>query len=98
MEGNACTCLVLLYVSVSRSRQLSYSVFNELLQPGDLKTRNSNSTSYQIEIHFFIETSTKFLTKYSLLQISDGLLRIFFTINMITKVSTSFIKGNKRYE
>ena len=54
-------------------------------------------TSCQIEIHFSSQTS-KFLIKYNLLrfQISGGLI-IFFTEHDY-KVSTSFIKENKRYK
>ena len=64
--------------------------------PVDLKTRKSSGTICQIEIHFSSQAS-KFLMKYNLLrfQISDGLI-IFFTEHDY-KVSTSFIKENKRY-
>ena len=65
--------------------------------PGDLKTRRSTGTSCQIEIHFSSQTS-KFLIKYNFLrfQISGGFI-IFFTEHDC-KVSTSFIKENKRYK
>ena len=64
---------------------------------GDLKARKSTGTSCQIEIHFSSQNS-KFLIKYILLrfQISGGLI-IFFTEHDY-KVSTSFIKENKRYK
>ena len=64
---------------------------------GDLKTRKSTGTSCQIEIHSSSQTS-KYLIKYNLLrfQISGGLV-IFFTEHDY-KVSTSFIKKNKRYK
>ena len=59
----------------------------------DLETPKSTGTSCQIEIHFSSQTS-----KYNLLrfQISGGLI-IFFTEHDY-KVSTSFIKENKRYK
>ena len=61
---------------------------------GDLKTRKS---SCQIEIHFLRQTR-KFLFKYNLLrfEISGGLI-VFFTKHDY-KVSTSFMKENKRYK
>ena len=64
---------------------------------GDLKARKSTGTSCRTEIHFLGQTS-KFLIKYNLLQfqISGGLI-IFFTEHDY-KVSTSFIKENKRYK
>ena len=64
---------------------------------GDLKTRKRTGTSCQIEIHFSSQTS-KFIIKCNLLrsQISGGLI-IFFTEHGY-KVSTSFIKENKRYK
>ena len=64
---------------------------------GDLKTRKRTGTSCQIEIHFASQTS-KFPIRYNLrlFQISGGLL-IFFTEHDY-KVSTSFIKENKRYK
>ena len=64
---------------------------------GDLKTRKRTGTSCQIEIHFSSQT-WKFLINYNLLrfQISGGLI-IFFTEHDY-KVSTSFIKENKRYK
>ena len=57
----------------------SPTIFNPDNQTCDLKTRKSTTTSCQIEIHFFSQTS-KFLIKYNLLrfQISGGLI-IFFT-------------------
>ena len=63
---------------------------------GDLKTRKSTGTSCKIESHFSSQTS-KFLIKYNLLrfQISGGLI-IFFAEHDY-KVSTSFIKENKKY-
>ena len=63
----------------------------------DLKTRKSTGTSCQIEIHFSSQTN-KFLIKYSLLrfQVSGGL--IIFVTEHDYKVSTSFIKENKRYK
>ena len=64
---------------------------------GDLKTPKSIGTSCQIETHISSQTS-KCLIKYNLLrfQISGGLI-IFFTEHDY-KVSTSFIKENKRYK
>ena len=64
---------------------------------GDLKTRESTGTSCHIEIIFSIQT-TKLLAKYNLLsfQISCR-LRIYFTKHNC-KVSTSFMKENKRYK
>ena len=64
---------------------------------GDLKTRKTTGTSCQIGIHFSSQ-ARKFLIKYNLLrlQISGG-LTIFFTEHDY-KVSTSFIKENKRYK
>ena len=54
-------------------------------------------TSYQIKIHFSIQT-TKFLIKYNLVcfQISDRLI-ISFTKHDY-QVSTSFMQENKRYK
>ena len=62
---------------------------------GDVKTRKSTGTSCQIEIHFSSQTS-KFIIKYNLhrFQISGGLV-IFFSKHDY-KVSTSFIKENKK--
>ena len=57
-------------------------------QLSDLKTRKSTGTICQIEIHFSSQTS-KFLI--------SGRLVIFFTEHDY-KVSTSFIKENKRYK
>ena len=53
--------------------------FAHIKHLGDLKTRKRTGTSYQIEIHFSIQTS-KFLIKCNLLRfhISCGLI-IFFT-------------------
>ena len=64
---------------------------------GDLKTRKSTGTSCRIEINFSSKTR-KFFIKCNLLrfQISDGLIT-FFTEHDY-KVSTSFIKENKRYK
>ena len=61
-----------------------------------METQKNTGTSCQIEIHFSSQT-TKFLIKYNLLrfQISGGPI-IFFTEHDY-KVSTSFIKENKRY-
>ena len=63
----------------------------------DLKIRKNTGSSCQIEIHFSSQTS-KFLIKYNLLrfQISGGLIILFTEYDY--KVSTSFIKENKRYE
>ncbi len=65
--------------------------------PGDLKTRKRTGTSSQIEIHFSIKT-TKFLVKYTLLcsKIYDRF--IFSLLNIIHKVSASFIKEKQRYK
>ena len=64
---------------------------------GDLKTRKSTGTSCQIEIHL-VEQTSKFLIKYNLLRFQiSGALIIFFTEH-VYKVSTSFIKKNKRYK
>ena len=79
-------------ISMSECR---FGIFFIIL--GDLKTRKSTGTSCQIEIHFSSHTS-KFLMKYDLrrFQISGGLI-LFFTEHDY-KVSTSFIKENKRYK
>ena len=72
---------------------------NEQQPLGDLKTQKSTGTSCQIEIHFSSQTS-KFLIKYYSLRLcfqSSGRLIIFFTEHDY-KVSTSFIKENKRYK
>ena len=64
---------------------------------GDLKTRRSTGTSFQIEIHFSSQTS-KFLNMYNLLRFQIfGELIIFFTEHDY-KVWTIFIKENKRYK
>ena len=73
------------------------SNFVLLFHLGDLKTRKSTGTSCQIEIHFSSRTS-KFLIKYNLLRFPiSGELIIFFTEHDY-KVSTSFIKKNKKYK
>ena len=73
----------------------SFSNFSLLL--GDVKTEKSTGNSCQIEIHFSWQTS-KFFIKYNLIRfpISGGLI-IFFTEHDY-KVSTSFIRENKRYK
>ena len=62
-----------------------------------VKTRKRTGTSCQVEIHFSSQIS-KFLIKYNLLRLKIfGGLIIFFTEHDY-KVSTSFIKENKRYK
>ena len=83
----------IIYLTVSpQSRSVHCSIL------GDLKTRKCTGTlSCQIEIHFSSQNS-KFLVKYNLLrfQISGGLVVII--VEHDYKVSTSFMKENKRYK
>ena len=64
--------------------------------PGDLKWRERTGTSCQIKIHFWIETTQYFL-KYTLFQFQIHVRAIVLITKHNHKISTSFIKNNRRY-
>ena len=64
--------------------------------PGDLKWRERTGTSCQIKIHLSIEI-TQYLLKYTLFRFQIYFRGIVLVTENIHKISTSFMKNNKRY-
>ena len=61
----------------------------------DLKWRERTGTSCQIEIHFLVETA-EYLLKYTLFRFQIYVRVIVLMTKSNHKISTSFIKNNKR--